>query len=243
MSPSQATVNHRVDSVSIYIEGRKFLNQGFSLRTSCRQLDWQLSFVTQIFSQLSPLLSSVRSLRIHSGNELPTGEEEVDSTQWLELFRPFTQVTKVYVRRRLVPGIVQALAEEDMPAEVLPKLTLLQLGDRGSKSMVEVANKFIARRTLSGHAISVTFGNGVCRFLIILLIYTYQVQVRQLRLPLPVTSVTSLLPRTVPLDPGDREQHYREWEEEQELEWHKRPWECPTAPQLFSRYRRVQQLE
>lgn len=55
-----------------------------------------------------------------------------------------------------------------MLAEVLPKLALLQLGQhhRDSESTVKAVNKFIARRKLSGHAISVTFGDGVCRFLL-----------------------------------------------------------------------------
>ena len=125
MSPSHASVNHSVDSVSVYLEGWNILCKRCFLGTSCRQLDWQVSFVTQIFSQLSPLLSSVRSLSIYSGDELPTGEEDMDSTQWLELFRPFTQVERVNVRRKLVPGIVQALAEEDQEEDMLIRENLL----------------------------------------------------------------------------------------------------------------------
>ena len=174
MSPSRVIVNYSVDSVSVYFGAKEVLNENCFLGTSCRQLDWQLSFVTQIFSQLSPLLSSVHSLSIHSGDELPTGEEDVDSTQWLELFRPFTQVTEVYVWRKLVPSIVQALATEDMTAEILPELTLLHLAQyRSSLSMVKAAEQFVAMRRLSGHTISLTSGDEVYRFL---LLYYYTVQ-------------------------------------------------------------------
>jgi hypothetical protein len=77
--------------------------------------------VTQISTQLSPLLSSVHSLSIKKGHqELPIGEEDVDSTQWLELFQPFTHVMRIDVwEKQLVPGIVQALTMEEMAAGVL----------------------------------------------------------------------------------------------------------------------------
>jgi len=92
-------------------------------------------FVTQISSQLSPLLSSVHLLTIQKGDGFPTGED-VDSTQWLELFQPFTHVTKLRVFGQLVPGVIQALANEEMaPGLVFPELTSLHLeGYRDSPS-------------------------------------------------------------------------------------------------------------
>ena len=131
-------------------------NEWYSLETSCIPLDWQLSFATQITSQLSPLLSSVHELTIAAGSEssleVPTGEEDVDLTQWLELFQPFTHVTKVTVwEKQLVPGIVQALLMEDLAPEVLPELTRLHLyGYPSIPSVAKAAEQFAATRWLTG---------------------------------------------------------------------------------------------
>ena len=157
-SPARAIVEHSVDSVGVYFGGEGRLSNCF-FKTSCRQLDWQLSFVTQILSQLSSLLSSVHLLDIQS-DELPTGEEDVDSTQWLELFQPFTHVTEVHVWEKLVPGIVQALAAEDMTAEILPELTSLRLDRyRSSPSVMKAAGQFVATRKLSGRTIFLSSGD------------------------------------------------------------------------------------
>ena len=82
---------------------------------------------------------------------MPTGEEDVDLTQWLELFQPFTHVTKVTVwEKQLVPGIVQALME-DLAPEVLPELTRLHLyGYPSIPSVAKAAEQFAATRWLTG---------------------------------------------------------------------------------------------
>ena len=164
-SPDRVIVTHSVDSVGVYFVERNLSieNNNCFLGTTCRRLDWQVSFAAEILRQLSFLLSSVQSLYIQSGNGLPTEEEDVDSTQWLELFQPFTKVMHVYVWvKQLVPGIVQALVAEDMAAEVLPELTLLHLiGYLSSPSVVNVAEQFADTRRLSGRAVSLTSGDMV----------------------------------------------------------------------------------
>ena len=129
-------------------------NEHCILGTSCRRLDWQLSFVTEILAQLSPLLSNVRSLAIERGDRLP-GMEDMDSTQWLELFRPFTHVTLVRVsEEQLVPSIVQALVTEDMTMAILPELFSLHLEEHSATPpVVEAAKQFVATRRLSGHTV------------------------------------------------------------------------------------------
>ena len=128
----------------------------YTLRNSCRRLDWQLSFVTQITSQLSPFLFSVHELAIQAGPKFEVlAGEDVDSTQWLELFQPFTHVTKVTVwAKQLVPGILQALVTEDMAAGVLPELTTFRLyGYPSDPSVVKAAEQFVVTRRLSGHRV------------------------------------------------------------------------------------------
>jgi hypothetical protein len=150
-SPNEVIITHTTGYVSVQLfqEGEYPM---CTFRTSCRRLDWQLSFVTQILSELSPLLSGIHSIIIGSRMGLPT-LEDVDSTQWLELFRPFTHVMNVSVSEPgLLPSIVQALGAEDMSTEILPELTSLQmpLSDPDSESVKIAAKQFVARRVSSG---------------------------------------------------------------------------------------------
>ena len=128
----------------------------YSFETPCIPLDWQLSFVTQISSQLSPLLASVHELTIAAGSilKVPTRERGVDSTEWLELFQPFTHVTKVSVwENQLVPGILEALLEDEA-AGVLPELNKLHLREyRSTPSVAVAAKQFVATRRLSGRTV------------------------------------------------------------------------------------------
>ena len=151
-SPTWVIVTHSAESVSVSLVLNG--NEQCILGTSCRRLDWQLSFVAEILTQLSPLFSSVRSLTIQKGGELPS-MEDMESAQWLELFRPFTHVTLVRVsEEQLVPSIVQALATEDTVTVVLPELFSLHLEEYTSiPSVVEAAKQFIATRRLSGHTV------------------------------------------------------------------------------------------
>ena len=156
-SPTWVFVTLSPESVSVFfVQEGKPSNENYFLETSCRRLDWQLSFVTQILSQLSPLLSSVRSLSIKKGYDFLTGEEEVDSTQWLELFQSFAHVTQVHVWvKKLVPSIVESLVAEDMTMEVLTELTRLRLsGYRKSPSVAKAAEQFVATRRLSGRTVT-----------------------------------------------------------------------------------------
>ena len=158
-SPARAIVKHNVDFVGVYFEEGNILSEETEdcfLGTSCGQLDWQLSFVTQILSQIPSLLSSVDSLDIQS-DDLPTGEEDVEPAQWLEIFQLFAHVTRVYVWDQLVPSIVQALATEDMTAEVLPELTLLYLsGYRSFPSVAKVVEQFVTTRRFLSRSVSLT---------------------------------------------------------------------------------------
>ena len=155
---SRVYVTLSADSVGIVFLPDRSSPANFSLGTTCRRLDWQLSFATQITTQLSPLLSSVHELTIVAGSNIGTaaGEEDVDSTQWLELFQPFTHVTRVTVwKREVAPGIVQALLTEDpLAVGVLPELTELHLdGIRRKPIAMKAAEKFVASRRLSGRTV------------------------------------------------------------------------------------------
>jgi hypothetical protein len=131
--------------------------RGFELFIFCRQFDWQLSFTAQIFSQLSPLLSSVRRLTIFKSHFLPTREDDdVDSTQWLELFQLFGDVQAINVAEEYVQDVAQALGTVtgDMSMGVLPSLsTLILKGYRRSPSVQKAAERFVAMSLRTGRHI------------------------------------------------------------------------------------------
>jgi hypothetical protein len=164
--PTWVFITHSVESVNVrFIQAGKPSNGNYYFETSCRRLDLQLSFVTQVTTQLSPFfLSSVQSLIIEKflGGSMRPGVEYVDSARWLELFQPFSHVTRVHVReRQFVPSIVQALAMEEegtnenvVAAGVLPELNSLYLdGYRDSPSVVEDAEQFVSSRRLTGRPV------------------------------------------------------------------------------------------
>jgi hypothetical protein len=122
----------------------------------CTQLDWQLSFATQIFSQLPFLLSSAKTFILYKPSSMSAGKEDVDPAQWLELFQPFSHVSEVHVDlEELVPDVVQALVSVHMTAGVLPGLTSLYLkGYRKSPPVIAAAEQFVATRKLAGRSVS-----------------------------------------------------------------------------------------
>ncbi|KAH9963650.1 hypothetical protein BC827DRAFT_1266423 [Russula dissimulans] len=121
----------------------------------CRQLEWQLSSATQILSQLSTFLPKMYKLNINTLRSAPAPKEDVDLTQWLELFQLFPDLVSLSVSELFVPGITHALVTEDMATEALPTLRTLTLrGYRESPSVAEAAEKFAAMRKLSGHQLT-----------------------------------------------------------------------------------------
>jgi hypothetical protein len=98
-------VTHSVKSVSVtLVKERISLNTSCILKISCTRLDWQLSFATQILTQLSGLLYGVRLLSTEKDGELPAWKEDVDSTL-AGVFQPFTHVRQVFLwRTQLIRG-------------------------------------------------------------------------------------------------------------------------------------------
>ena len=76
---------------------------------------------------------------------------------WLELFQQFPHVRLLSVNsEQLVPGILQALATEDLAEGILPELTSVRLeGFRQYASIVEAVEQFITTRMHSGRLVDV----------------------------------------------------------------------------------------
>jgi hypothetical protein len=86
------------------------------------------------------------------------GKNEVDSSQWLEFFRPFSAVRSLYVSKTLEPLVTAALGEltGERTMEVLPALESLSLDElEPSGSTHDNMESFIAARRLLNHPVVV----------------------------------------------------------------------------------------
>jgi hypothetical protein len=121
--------------------------------------DWQLSSLAQVCSQHLPLFSveqlSVCELR---RNKSLNWKDDMDSSQWLELFHPFIGIRNLYVSKQFVPFVTAALQEltGERTMEVLPVMKNLFLeGFEGSGPVVEAIKPFVSARQLSDFLILV----------------------------------------------------------------------------------------
>jgi hypothetical protein len=127
------------------------------LAISCRQPDWQLSSLAQSFPQA--LIPMVERLYIRLGFPRLYRQDNIDSSQWLELFHPFTAVKHLYLSQESVPSITAVLQElvGERVTEVLPALQVLYLEKPLSSGPVQEAiGQFVAERQLAGHPIIIS---------------------------------------------------------------------------------------
>jgi hypothetical protein len=98
------------------------------LKISCRQSDWQLSSLAQVCS--SGFIPAVEHLYIiqQRCTQLPW-QVDIESSQWLEVFRPLTAVKELYISRGFIPRVVPTLEElvGGRVIEVLPALQIVFL--------------------------------------------------------------------------------------------------------------------
>ncbi|KAI0247758.1 hypothetical protein BJV78DRAFT_1355312 [Lactifluus subvellereus] len=131
---------------------------GTSVRVRCHPLDWKISFLVQICSQLLPHLSSVERLDIQCDVIDPLdGQDNVDYRQWLEIFRPFIAVQSLHILGldELVAPALQELTGVRV-MEVLPALRSFFLTDPDpSGSVRKVIEPFITARHLSNQPVTI----------------------------------------------------------------------------------------
>lgn len=133
------------------------------LRISCRELDWQLSSVTQVFTSFFPSIYMVDHLYIYGPRDLPSRWRDIENMQWLEIFLPFTAVKNLYLPKVFVPHIAPALQElaGGRVTEVLPILLNIYIEEVQSSGLIEEGiKKFVYERQLSGHPITVSLWGG-----------------------------------------------------------------------------------
>jgi hypothetical protein len=156
---NQALVNFFDWDVSVTLP-RPF-DGALELGIACRQQDWQLSSLTQLCSSSFPLIPTVEHLYIQIGCSRWYRLENIESSQWFQLFHQFTAVRGLYISWEIVPHVSPALQElvGVRDTEVLPALETLFLEETLPSESVpvqEAIGQFIAARRLAGHPISVS---------------------------------------------------------------------------------------
>ncbi|KAI0283862.1 hypothetical protein BC826DRAFT_1109960 [Russula brevipes] len=126
------------------------------LEIRCSTIDWQVSSMAMLCSQLSRLLSVMERLDLIS-DYFPfeaEGKDDMETMQFLELFEPFIALQSLYVSKNLVPLISPALQELTRVGniEVLLNLRDLFLGGLEQSDIVQA---FVAARQRSGHPVAV----------------------------------------------------------------------------------------
>ena len=130
------------------------------LRILCDRQDWQLSSLVQVCSSSFPqaFMTAVEHLYILR-RAFWGWSEDIENSQWLKFFYPFTAVKDLYISRGFVPRITLALQElvGERVTEVLPVLQSLHLEEPHQSGPVQEAiGRFVAARQLVGHPIAVT---------------------------------------------------------------------------------------
>jgi hypothetical protein len=156
---SHVIFRDRVASVdfSSQTSGKRSLKVGIS----CRELDWQVSSLEHICTSCLPPLSSTEDLYIYEHPDSQRDwQDNIESTQWLELLHPFATVKNLHLSKKFAPRIASALHEligSNGTTEVLSTLQNIFLEELlPSGPVQEGIEKFVAARHLFGHTITVS---------------------------------------------------------------------------------------
>ena len=136
---------------------RQTLHEALKMAISCGQPDWQLSSLAQICELSFPqaLIPTVERLYIQIGFLQLYWKDNIENSQWLELFHPFTAVKLSQELVSRIAPVLQELVGERV-TEALPALQALFLEEPLPSGSVQDANgQFVAARQLAGHPIAV----------------------------------------------------------------------------------------
>jgi len=131
------------------------------LRIRCYSgINWQVSSMASVCSQLLPFFSLINRLDVSPIYSYvgPQMENAIESTQLLDLFRPFSAIQSLYVSERLVSLIAPALRElvGERATEVFPNLRDLFLGGSAiSGAMQDAMQPLLTAQRLSSRPIAI----------------------------------------------------------------------------------------
>jgi hypothetical protein len=129
-----------------------------TVRISCRELDWQVSFLERVCTSSLFPLSTLEDLYIDEDPyRPPVWEDNIDNALWLELLHGFTTVRNLFLSEKVAPRVVPALQElvGGRTTEVLPSLQNIFIeGLQPSGPVQEGIGKFVAARQLTSRPIA-----------------------------------------------------------------------------------------
>jgi hypothetical protein len=130
-----------------------------SLTISCRELDWQLSALSQICNSALVNLSTVEYLFLDRKvfDKYPRLiEDDMENAQWLELLHLFTNVIELHISKKVGPCIAPALQElaGERVTEILPTLQNIFL-DGFDGEVPKAISEFVSARQLPGCPVAI----------------------------------------------------------------------------------------
>jgi len=144
-------------SVRVTVELKLPSSISFALDIHCKESDSQLSSLAQVCTSCLPFLPTVDRLYIFEGHR------SAESTQWLELSRPFTALENLHLTSKkfapLILPVLQALVGERV-TEALPALQNVFLSEFELSGPIQDAiQQFVIARQLAGLPLTVHIGD------------------------------------------------------------------------------------
>jgi hypothetical protein len=188
-APEKARVSFERGAARVSLSSQTSQTSGYGelvVEISCTAPDWQLSSLGQVCNSCLPRLSKLESLCIFEHSSLqPDWQDNIENTQWMEVFYPFSNVKNLYLSEVSAPRIVFALQEplrglgkikDGLPAlqfvadtsritDALPALRNIFLeGLQPSEPIQKAIGQFVSSREVTGHPIAVSRWDRRSRF-------------------------------------------------------------------------------
>ena len=158
--PNEAHVSFESQTTSVKLKPQASSSKYIIVIILCREPDWQLSSLAQIWTTSSPLLSTTENLFISEPvNSQLDWKDGIANIEWLELLLPFTAVKNLYLSKKFALRLAPALLEMTGggTTEVLPTLQNLYLeGFHASESVQEGIERFVSARQLTNRPIAIS---------------------------------------------------------------------------------------
>ena len=141
------------------------IDSGLEVGVLCRQSDWQLSAAAQVCSSSFPqaFIPTVEHLYIRETRSLLWWQDDIESSQWLELLHPFTGVKDLFLSQIFASHVAPVLQELIFEGGngVLPSLQTIHLeGLQPSGVVPKAVEQLVTTRHISGHSIAVIPWDG-----------------------------------------------------------------------------------
>jgi hypothetical protein len=160
-APEIGRISFSDDEVRVKFPSQTSHHKGLRVNIGCTVSGWQLSAAEQVCTSFFPPVPTLENLYIlESRRQSPRWQDDVESTLWLEVLRPFVAVKNLCISEEFAPRIAPALEELSgaRTTEVLPTLEniyLLEPQPEPSRPLQEGIEKFIAARQLIDHPVAV----------------------------------------------------------------------------------------